>query len=97
MGGYVYIMTNKNHTVLYVGVTEDLVKRVQEHKEHIFKGFTHKYNVEYLMYYEFHNHIISAIEREKLIKGGSRKRKIDLINGMNPEWEDLYLKIGRSY
>ncbi|HLO59623.1 MAG TPA: GIY-YIG nuclease family protein [Bacteroidales bacterium] len=92
-GGYVYIMTNKNHTVLYTGVTEDIVRRVREHKEHKFKGFTKKYNAVILVYYQYYSIIQEAIEKEKLIKGGSRQRKIDLIEVMNPEWEDLYEKI----
>lgn len=87
---YVYIMTNKNHTVLYTGVTSDLVKRVAEHKEHKFKGFTDKYNIEKLVYFAVLSNIEEAIEREKIIKGGSRQKKIDLINSINPEWRDLF-------
>jgi len=92
-GGFVYLLTNKNHTVLYTGVTSNLVKRAGEHKEHKFRGFTHKYNAEKLVYYEFFPTIQDAIEKEKIIKGGSRQRKIDLINSLNPDWEDLYYKI----
>jgi putative endonuclease len=92
-GGYVYILTNKNHTVLYTGVTSNLNKRIQVHKEHKFRGFTFKYNVDELVYFESFGSIEEAIEREKIIKAGSRKRKIDLINSMNPTWEDLYFKI----
>ncbi|MBW8050118.1 MAG: GIY-YIG nuclease family protein [Cytophagales bacterium] len=87
---HVYILTNKNHTVLYTGVTSDLFTRVYEHKEKLYKGFTSKYNVNKLVYYEEFDDIEEAIAREKQIKAGSRKRKIELINSMNPEWNDLY-------
>jgi putative endonuclease len=93
-GGYIYIMTNKNNTVLYTGVTSDLIKRVQEHKERVYPGsFTAKYNVHKLIYYEAYGSIEEAITREKQIKAGSRQKKIDLISRMNPDWEDLYLAI----
>lgn len=85
----VYIMTNKNNTVLYTGVTNNLERRVYEHKNRIKKGFTTKYNIDKLVYFEQTNDIQSAIGREKQIKGGSRQKKIDLINSMNPNWEDL--------
>jgi len=87
--GYVYILTNKNNSVLYIGVTSDLTRRIQEHKEKVVKGFTRKYNLDKLVYYEVSQSIYSAIEREKKLKGGSRKKKIDLINSINPEWRDL--------
>jgi len=87
--GYVYIMTNKGNTSLYTGVTNDLVRRVHEHKEKLFDGFTKKYNITKLIYYEAFDDIVDAIYREKQIKAGSRQNKIDLINGMNPQWEDL--------
>jgi putative endonuclease len=89
----VYIMTNKYHRVLYTGVTNELKRRVYQHKAKIVEGFTKKYNVNKLVYYEVTSDIDSAILREKQIKGGSRKKKIDLINGMNPEWKDLYDEI----
>jgi putative endonuclease len=92
-GGYVYITTNTNHTVLYTGVTGNIVKRIQEHKEHRFEGFTKKYNANKLVYYEAFGSIEEAIEREKQIKGGSRKRKLELIKYMNPDWKDLYFDI----
>ena len=92
-GGYIYILTNKNHTVLYTGVTGNLIKRIQEHKEHKFKGFTSKYNIEKLVYFEAFNSIIEAIAREKQIKAGSRLIKINLINKSNPLWKDLYYDI----
>lgn len=85
---YVYIMTNKSRTI-YTGVTNDLVRRVYEHKNKLVKGFTNKYNIQYLVYYEATSGIESAIEREKQIKGWLRTRKIELINSVNPEWKDL--------
>ena len=87
---YVYIMTNKNNKVLYTGVTNDLIRRVHEHKEKMTKGFTKKYNIKKLVYYEAFDIVYHAIAREKQIKAGSRQKKIDLINSMNKEWEDLY-------
>jgi putative endonuclease len=93
-GGYVYIMTNKNNTVLYTGVTSHLTRRASEHKEHLYPGsFTAKYNISKLVYYEHFKDIQSAIKREKQIKAGSRKAKTDLINAMNPDWIDLYHSI----
>ncbi|MEK9138650.1 MAG: GIY-YIG nuclease family protein [Bacteroidota bacterium] len=91
MEGYfcVYIMTNKSNTVLYTGVTNNLVRRVYEHKQKLVKGFTSKYNVTKLVYYEASTDINSAIAREKQIKAGSRRKKIALIESMNPEWKDL--------
>jgi putative endonuclease len=87
---YVYIMTNKHNTVLYTGVTNDLKKRVWQHKEKLVEGFTQRYNITKLVYYEVVEDIRAAIAREKQIKGGSRQKKIDLINGMNSNWRDLY-------
>ena len=90
-GGAVYIMTNKNKTTLYVGVTSNLQKRVYEHKTHLYKNFfTHKYNLEFLVYYETFHSIEEAILREKQIKKYSRAKKEQLINSINPEWNDLY-------
>ena len=91
--GYVYILFNKKNGTLYTGVTSDLVKRVYEHKEKVVEGFTKKYGIDKLGYYEVCNSIVSAIEREKQIKGGSRKKKLELIVKMNPEWNDLYESI----
>ena len=85
----IYIMTNSRHTVLYTGVTNDLLRRVEEHKNNKGTIFTKKYNVNKLLYYECGDDINIAIAREKQIKAGSRKKKIDLINSMNPEWKDL--------
>lgn len=89
----VYIMTNKNNAVLYTGVTNDLIKRVYEHKEKIAKGFTSKYNVAKLVYYDSCRDVEEAIAMEKKIKGGSRAKKIALIEGMNGKWKDLYDEI----
>lgn len=85
---YVYIMTNKSKT-LYVGVTNNLQRRVYEHKNKMIRGFTSKYNITKVVYFEVFNDIESAIKREKQIKGWLRKKKIDLIESMNPEWNDL--------
>ncbi len=85
---YVYIMTNKSRT-LYTGVTNDLMRRVYEHKNKLVKGFTSKYNIQFLVYYESTSSIYSAIEREKQIKGWLRAKKIELIDSMNPDWKDL--------
>jgi len=87
---YVYILTNKNHTVLYTGVTSDLINRVWKHKNKVIEGFTKKYNVDKLVYYEGPGQPLYAIEREKQIKAGSRKKKIEMIESFNPEWRDLY-------
>ena len=90
---YVYILTNQRQTVLYTGFAKDLIKRVWEHKQHIVKGFTKKYNVDKLVYYEVFEDMNAALEREKQIKGGSRQKKLDLIDKTNPAWEDLYNKL----
>ena len=91
---YVYILTNKNNTVLYTGVTNNLVRRVYEHKNKLAdNSFTNRYNVDKLVYFETTNYIESAIAREKQLKSGSRQRKIELIVAFNPSWEDLYSKI----
>ena len=87
---YVYIMTNSRNTVLYVGVTSDLIKRVYEHKAKLADGFTSRYNVVKLVYYEVFEDIENAILREKQIKAGSRQKKVRLIDSTNREWRDLY-------
>ena len=87
--GYVYFLFNKRNGTLYTGVTRNLAKRVYEHKTKTVEGFTNQYGVDKLGFYEIHSTIVSAIEREKQIKGGSRKKKLDLIEEMNPEWKDL--------
>lgn len=88
--GYVYLLTNMLNTVIYTGVTSDLQKRVYEHKQNLVEGFTSKYNVHKLVYYEVFESITDAIIREKQIKGGSRIKKVDLIKNFNPEFRDLY-------
>ena len=90
---YVYIMTNASKT-LYVGVTDDLVRRVYEHKQKLLGGFTGRYNLTRLAYWESTNDVASAIAREKQLKGWLRKKKITLIESMNPTWEDLSLRWG---
>jgi putative endonuclease len=83
-------MTNRRNTVLYIGVTNDLIRRVYEHREKLVDGFTRKYNVTKLVYYEVYEDMENAISREKQLKAGSRQKKIDLIDRMNREWRDLY-------
>ena len=90
---YVYIMTNYTNTVLYTGVTNNLIRRVYQHKNKVAEGFTKSYNVKKLLYFEVYDDIRLAITREKQLKGGSRKRKVDLINASNSEWRDLYDEI----
>jgi putative endonuclease len=90
---YVYIMANEHNTVLYVGVTNDLVRRVFEHKEKLAKGFSKTYNITKLVYYEVVQEAVAAIAREKQLKGGSRERKVVLIESVNREWKDLYEEI----
>jgi putative endonuclease len=87
---YIYIMTNTHNTVLYTGVTNNLPRRAYEHRNGLGGIFTKKYNVWKLVYYEIGEDVNSVIAREKKIKGGSRKKKLELINTMNPEWKDLY-------
>ena len=87
------MVTNRHNTVLYTGVTNDLRRRVYERKARLIDGFTEKYNITKLVYYEIFDDIENAILREKQIKGGSRERKIRLINSMNGTWEDLYKEL----
>ena len=91
--GYTYILFNKKNGTLYVGVTSDLKNRVKQHKEKVFDGFTKKYGVDKLGYFEEHTDMRHAIEREKSMKNLLREKKIDLIQSMNPEWEDLFFKL----
>ncbi len=94
-GGFVYIMTNKNHSTLYIGVTKDLCRRIYEHKHHLLKNsFTDKYNLEYCIYYEEFSSIEYAIQREKELKKWNRKKKDGLINSKNPNWEILVTEEG---
>lgn len=87
---YIYIMSNRKNGVLYIGVTNNLIRRVFEHREHQAKGFTDKYNLTRIVYYEVASDITSAITREKQLKAWRRQWKIDLINKANPDWSDLY-------
>ena len=95
----VYILANQNKTegALYTGVTSNLIKRIFEHKNHITKGFTARYNCTELVFFEMHNDISNAILRKKQIKAGSREKKIQLIASMNPKWCDLYDSILSHY
>ena len=88
--GYVYIMTNKSNTTLYTGVTSNLAKRTYEHRMKLVDGFTKKYNLTKLVYYEVFDGIENAILREKQMKAGSRRTKVELTNRMNSDWKDLY-------
>jgi putative endonuclease len=90
---YIYILTNQYHAVFYVGVTNNLIRRVYEHKNKLVKGFTAKYNINKLVYYEVFSDVRDAIYREKQIKSWSRKKKIEMIEKFNPEWKDLYEEI----
>ena len=91
MNYYVYILTNAHKTVTYIGITNDLVRRVFEHKNHLDKdSFTAKYNIDKLVYYESTNDVEAAISREKQLKGWIRKKKEKLIESVNPNWVDLY-------
>ncbi len=90
---YVYIMANNRNGTLYIGVTSDLIKRIWEHKHHVVDGFTDKYDVDKLVYYEIFDDELNAIQREKTLKHWNRKWKLDLIEKMNPNWSDLYDKI----
>ena len=86
---YVYMLTNWNNRVLYTGVTNDLERRIYEHKNKLVKGFTAKYNVNKLVYFECTSDITAAITREKQIKGWTRQKKNELIQSVNPKWRDL--------
>ena len=86
----VYMLASKRNGTLYTGVTSNIVKRVWEHKNHSLEGFTKKYNVTHLVWYEVHETMMSAISREKAIKNWKRAWKINVIEAMNPQWRDLY-------
>ena len=90
---YIYILTNKYNKVLYVGVTNDLIRRIYEHKNSLVDDFTAKYKVHKLVYYDYTEDVMSALTREKQIKGWTRKKKISLIESMNPDWKDLWLEL----
>ena len=87
---YVYILASRKHGTLYIGVTSNLVQRIWQHKHNQVEGFTSKYSVHHLVYYEISESIRTAIEREKQLKKWNRQWKINLIESMNPEWWDLY-------
>lgn len=96
--GFIYILTNKNNTTLYVGVSATLVKRIQQHKEKIDKkSFTARYNLDKLVYYEAFQRIPDAIAREKQIKAGNRASKIELIESINPNWIDLMEVVKKEF
>ena len=87
---YVYIMANKKNSVLYTGITSDLEKRIYEHRQKLSPGFTSKYNINKLVYYEVFEDSYNAFSREKQIKGGSRNKKISMVESMNKNWKDLF-------
>jgi putative endonuclease len=87
------MMASKRNGTLYVGVTSDLPKRAFEHRDGVVKGFSKKYDCKVLVWYEVHETMIGAITREKQIKAGSRAKKLELIEAMNPEWDDLYERL----
>lgn len=91
--GYVYIVTNKKFGTLYIGVTSNLIKRIAEHKQKLVDGFSKKYGLDMLVYYEVHDTISAAVHREKCIKEWNRNWKLRHIMDMNPEWNDLYKEI----
>ena len=90
---YIYFMSNRYNKVLYVGITSNLIKKAWEHKNKVVDGFTKRYNLNKLVYYEIYDDIETAINREKQIKSWPRKRKIELIHSLNPHWDDLYEKL----
>ena len=90
---FVYILSNKYHTVFYTGITNDLIRRVFEHRSKLVDGFTKKYNVNKLLYYEMYQDSLAAIMREKQIKDYRREKKVELVNGFNPLWKDLWEEI----
>ena len=90
---YVYIITNPTNTTLYIGVTNNLIRRIYEHKNGIFEGFSSKYNLNKLVYFEIFDDEINAIQREKNLKHWKRSWKINLIEKTNPDWKDLYPSI----
>ena len=90
---YVYILTRERNSVFYVGVTNDLIRRVYEHKEGLVEGFTKKYNIKILVYFEHFENIEDAIAREKVIKKWKRRYKMNAIESLNPEWKDLYFEL----
>ncbi|MCC8368877.1 MAG: GIY-YIG nuclease family protein [Rickettsia endosymbiont of Oxypoda opaca] len=90
---YLYILASKRNGTLYIGITSDIIKRTYEHKHKIIKGFSSRYNINKLVYFEQYDDIIAAINREKLLKEYKRQWKLNLIESKNPEWHDLYEEI----
>jgi putative endonuclease len=90
---YIYILTNKNNEVLYIGITNNLLQRVYQHKNKLIDGFTAKYNLNKLVYYEIYQYVQDAIQREKQIKKWNRKWKMEQIQKFNPKWKDLYIEM----
>ncbi len=90
---FVYLLTNEGNGVLYVGMTNNLLRRIEEHKRGLTSGFTSRYRLHKLVYYEVHSTALDAITREKQLKAGSRKKKLDVIESMNPTWKDLSLDL----
>ena len=95
--GYVYILTTKNNKMLYIGVTNNLARRIYEHKQGLIDGFTKRFHIHKLVYYEQFDHIQNAIHREKVLKEWNRAWKYHLINSFNPSWNDLYEDIALSF
>ena len=87
---FVYVMANKRNGTIYIGVTNDLARRVYEHRNKLIKGFTSRYGLRMVVYYEVHQSILTALQRETSLKRWPRKWKLDLIESMNPQWRDLY-------
>ncbi len=92
-GSYVYILTNRRNGALYTGVTSDLARRIHQHKDSLVEGFSKRYGLKILVWYEVHDDILEAIKREKQIKKWERQWKLRIIEEMNPEWDDLYDEI----
>ena len=92
---YVYILTNKNHTVLYTGVTGNIERRMYEHKNKLIEGFTKRYNADKLVFFESFNNVNDALEAEKKIKGWKREKKVSLIEDINPSWNDLSIDLNK--
>ncbi len=96
--GFIYILTNKNTTTLYVGVTNNIITRIQQHKDNINpKSFTARYNLHKLVYYEAFQEIGDAIAREKQLKGGNRAQKTALIESINPNWKDMFEVVKEAF
>lgn len=90
---YVYIMANRPEGITYIGVTNDLIRRTYEHRNHLIKGFTDRYNLTKLVYYEVYDSELIAIKREKTLKHYTRQKKLNIVNSANPKWDDLYTQI----